>query len=141
MVWKKIYSPFFKKKIFLQQGSKFIFIDFWKALAIRVNDFSMLFTRIFYLDTCMYSGIIWFNTEVWSSNAIWCRGLRVLTTYFMIPPTAGCWLGALVKGQFTNYVISKLTYMVLQMMLYTYNECQNHYIMILFKVKSLRNNS
>ena len=51
---KKFTHLFFKKKIFLLQVSKFIFIDFWKALAIRVNDFSMLFTRIFYLDTCMY---------------------------------------------------------------------------------------
>ena len=42
--------------------------------------------------------LVLFNNEVWSSNAVWCRGLQVLTTYFMM--TTYCWM--LAEGAFLS---------------------------------------
>ena len=47
--------------------------------------------------------LVLFNTEVWSSNTVWCRGLHILTTYFMM--TTYCWM--LAEGAFLRMILVK----------------------------------
>ena len=47
--------------------------------------------------------LVLFNPDVWSSNAVWCRGLNILTTYFMM--TTYCWM--LAEGAFLRMILVK----------------------------------